>query len=166
MKFNRQHLEELTLQKIKEVNDEAGYRKYLEVPEMVNIVASIIEEMLKEPYAYSNIKMEENKTYAYSSQTCMKCNSVFVYYDDGWHCNCETSESLQQANTHTIFAVELFDGRWKTNESFVSLQVAQTYYDHMKMKEWNVCSEIRIVEQVVKVLSVDNLKRSRDLGMI
>ena len=44
MKFNREHLEELTLQKIKEVNDEAGYRSYLEVPEMVNIVASIIEE--------------------------------------------------------------------------------------------------------------------------
>ena len=44
MKFNRQHLEELTLQKIKEVNDEAGYRSYLEVPEMVNIIASIIEE--------------------------------------------------------------------------------------------------------------------------
>ena len=44
MKFNREHLEELTLQKIKEVNDEAGYRSYLEVPEMVNIIASIIEE--------------------------------------------------------------------------------------------------------------------------
>ena len=44
MKFNRKRLEELTLQKIKEVNDEAGYRSYLEVPEMVNIVASIIEE--------------------------------------------------------------------------------------------------------------------------
>jgi hypothetical protein len=44
MKFNREHLEELTLQKIKEVNDEAGYRKYLEVPEMVNIIASIMEE--------------------------------------------------------------------------------------------------------------------------
>ena len=41
MKFNREHLEELTLQKIKEVNDEAGYRSYLEVPEMVNIIASI-----------------------------------------------------------------------------------------------------------------------------
>ena len=44
MKFNRKLLEEETLQKIKEVNDEAGYRSYLEVPEMVNIVASIIEE--------------------------------------------------------------------------------------------------------------------------
>jgi len=31
MKFNRKQLEELTLQKIKEVNDEAGYRSYLEV---------------------------------------------------------------------------------------------------------------------------------------
>ena len=44
MKFNRKKLEELTLEKIDEVNDEAGYRKYLEVPEMVNIIASIMEE--------------------------------------------------------------------------------------------------------------------------
>lgn len=44
MKYNRKLLEEETLQKIKEVNDEAGYRSYLEVPEMVNIIASIIEE--------------------------------------------------------------------------------------------------------------------------
>ena len=50
MKYNREHLEELTLQKIKEVNDEAGYRKYLEVPEMVNIVATIMEEKFKETY--------------------------------------------------------------------------------------------------------------------
>ena len=45
MKFNREHLEELTLQKIKEVNDEAGYRSYLEVPEMVNIIATIMEDI-------------------------------------------------------------------------------------------------------------------------
>ena len=53
------------------------------------------------PYAYSNIKMEENKTYAYSSQICMKCNSVFVYHD-GWHCNCETTESLQKIIKDTL----------------------------------------------------------------
>ena len=47
MKFNREQLEELTLQKIKEVNDEAGYRSYLEVPEMVNIIASIMEKKMK-----------------------------------------------------------------------------------------------------------------------
>ena len=47
MRFNREYLEELTLQKIKEVNDEAGHRSYLEVPEMVNIIASIIEEKSK-----------------------------------------------------------------------------------------------------------------------
>ena len=47
MKFNREHLEELTLQKIKEVNDGAGYRSYLEDPEMVNIIASIMEEKMK-----------------------------------------------------------------------------------------------------------------------
>ena len=50
MKYNREHLEELTLQKIKEVNDEAGYRSYLEVPEMVNIIASIMEEKFKVEY--------------------------------------------------------------------------------------------------------------------
>ena len=48
MKFNRQQLEELTLQKIKGVNDEAGYRKYLEVPEMVEIIASIIEKQVQD----------------------------------------------------------------------------------------------------------------------
>jgi hypothetical protein len=47
MKFNRKQLEELTLEKIDEVNDEAGYRKYLEVPEMVEIIASIMEEKMK-----------------------------------------------------------------------------------------------------------------------
>ena len=50
MKFNREHLEELTLQKIKEVNDEAGYRSYLEVPEMVNIIATIMEEKFRVEY--------------------------------------------------------------------------------------------------------------------
>jgi hypothetical protein len=47
MKFNRKQLEKLTLEKIDEVNDEAGYRKYLEVPEMVEIIASIMEEKMK-----------------------------------------------------------------------------------------------------------------------
>jgi hypothetical protein len=60
MKFNREHLEELTLQKIKEVNDEAGYRSYLEVPEMVNIIASIIEEQLLEEFAETTLTAWEN----------------------------------------------------------------------------------------------------------
>jgi hypothetical protein len=42
MKYNREHLEELTLQKIKEVNDEAGYRTYLEVPEMIRIICEVV----------------------------------------------------------------------------------------------------------------------------
>ena len=50
MKFDRNKLEELTLQKIKEVNDEAGYRSYLEVPEMVNIIASIMEDKFRVEY--------------------------------------------------------------------------------------------------------------------
>ena len=60
MKFNREHLEELTLQKIKEVNDEAGHRQYLEVPEMVNIVATIIEEQLLEEFAETTLTAWEN----------------------------------------------------------------------------------------------------------
>ena len=47
MKFNRKQLEELTLEKIDEVNDEAGYRSYLEVPEMVEIIASIMEDKFR-----------------------------------------------------------------------------------------------------------------------
>jgi hypothetical protein len=47
MKFNRKQLEELTLEKIDEVNDEAGYRSYLEVPEMVEIIATIMEKKIK-----------------------------------------------------------------------------------------------------------------------
>jgi len=46
MKFNRKQLEQLTLEKIDEVNDEAGYRSYLEVPEMVEIIASIMEKKM------------------------------------------------------------------------------------------------------------------------
>ena len=61
MKFNREHLEEQTLQKIKEVNDEAGYRKYLEVPEMVNIIASIIEEKLKACYVSAKVFYDMRK---------------------------------------------------------------------------------------------------------
>lgn len=47
MKFNREYLEELTLQKIKKVNDEAGYRSSLEVPEMVELIASVLEERMQ-----------------------------------------------------------------------------------------------------------------------
>jgi hypothetical protein len=42
--FDREQLDTLTRGRIKKVNDEAGYRQYLEVPEMVEIVASIIEQ--------------------------------------------------------------------------------------------------------------------------
>ena len=46
MKFDRDKLEELVWKKVKEVNAEAGYRQYLEVPEMLEIVAQSIEEMM------------------------------------------------------------------------------------------------------------------------
>lgn len=48
MKFNRDKLGELVAKKVQEVNNEAGYRQYLEVPEMMEIVAQSIEEMLFE----------------------------------------------------------------------------------------------------------------------
>jgi len=46
MKFDRDELEKLVRKKVQEVNTEAGYRQYLEVPEMMEIVAQSIEEML------------------------------------------------------------------------------------------------------------------------
>lgn len=48
MKFNRDKLGELVAKKVNGVNNEAGYRQYLEVPEMMEIVAQSIEEMLFE----------------------------------------------------------------------------------------------------------------------
>ena len=45
--FDRTLLEEIARKKINAVNDEAGYRAYLEVPEMVEIIASSIEELLE-----------------------------------------------------------------------------------------------------------------------
>ena len=64
MKFNRKLLEEETLQKIKEVNDEAGYRKYLEVPEMVNIIASIMEEKTKAMQKFDADVIQQLRDYA------------------------------------------------------------------------------------------------------
>ena len=64
MKFNRKKLEELTLEKIDEVNDEAGYRKYLEVPEMVEIIASIMEEKMKAMQKFDAEVIQKYRDYA------------------------------------------------------------------------------------------------------
>ena len=44
MKINQDELLPHVLKKIQEVNDEAGYRSHLEVPEIVNIVCEILEK--------------------------------------------------------------------------------------------------------------------------
>ncbi len=49
MKFNRQHLEKLTLQKIQEINEEAGCES-VDYPQMIDIIATIMEEKFKETY--------------------------------------------------------------------------------------------------------------------
>ena len=59
MKFDRDKLGELVRKKVQEVNDEAGYRQYLEVPEMMEIVAQSIEEMLCEDENKLLAKYEE-----------------------------------------------------------------------------------------------------------
>ncbi len=64
MKFNRKKLEDLTLEKIDEVNDEAGYRKYLEVPEMVEIIASIMEEKMKAMQKFDADVIQQLRDYA------------------------------------------------------------------------------------------------------
>lgn len=60
MKFDRDKLGELVWKKVQEVNDEAGYRQYFEVPEMVEIVAQSIEEMLWEDENKLLAKYEED----------------------------------------------------------------------------------------------------------
>jgi hypothetical protein len=75
MKFNREHLEELTLQKIKEVNDEAGYRSYLEVPEMVNIVASIIEEK----FVDNRWEKCADRLFVYAMETLSTATNMALY---------------------------------------------------------------------------------------
>lgn len=42
-KINRDKITPQILDKIKEVNDEAGYRTYLEVPEMIRIICEVVE---------------------------------------------------------------------------------------------------------------------------
>jgi hypothetical protein len=64
MKVNRKQLAELTLEKIDEVNDEAGYRKYLEVPEMVEIIASIMEEKMKAMQKFDADVIQQLRDYA------------------------------------------------------------------------------------------------------
>ena len=86
MKFNREHLEELTLQKIKEVNDEAGHRKYLEVPEMVNIIASIIEEKLKACYVSAKVFYDMQKQLGEEIDDWKGCaDRLFVYAMETLH---------------------------------------------------------------------------------
>lgn len=99
------------------------------------------------PYVYSNIKMEENKTYAYSSQTCMKCNSVFVYYD-GWHCNCETTESLQKIINDTLRALPVGSISRHTPESIperVQDWVKEAAEECSLREKWEACADRLIV---------------------
>jgi hypothetical protein len=60
MRFDRDKLEEEVLKKVKEVNEETGYRPYFELPEYVDIVASIIEEQLLEEFAETTLTAWEN----------------------------------------------------------------------------------------------------------
>ena len=50
MKINQTKLLPQVLEKIKEVNDEAGYRTYLEVPEMIRIICECIEATCNKRY--------------------------------------------------------------------------------------------------------------------
>ena len=80
MKFNREHLEELTLQKIKEVHDEAVYRSYLEVPEMVNIIASIIEEKLKACYVSAKVFYDMQKQLGEEIDDWKGCADKLIHF--------------------------------------------------------------------------------------
>lgn len=83
MKFDRAKLEKLTLQKIADVNNESGYRTYLEVPEMVNIVATIIEEELENKVAYASKRVD--------NLFCFKQNKLSHTDDKGCCSVCGTN---------------------------------------------------------------------------
>lgn len=80
MKINQEKITPQILTKIKEVNDEAGYRTYLEVPEMIRIISEVIEQNYHViPIDHEAAKALNNihcfKTHKYTTIIHGKCNA-------------------------------------------------------------------------------------------
>ena len=112
MKFNREHLEELTLQKIKEVNDEAGYRSYLEVPEMVNIVASIIEEKLKACYVSAKVFYDMRKQLGEEIDDWKGCADKLIHF----------AEIVREVEGNDVRNPHYYDSACKAIKEYIELK--------------------------------------------
>ena len=124
MKFNRKKLEELTLEKIDEVNDEAGYRSYLEVPEMVNIVASIMEEKMKAIQKFDAEVIQQYRDYADRADKELEGLEQIIY---------DTLRELPVGNisTHTPESIPERVGHW----------VRESAEECRLREQWEACAD-------------------------
>ena len=79
-KINRDKITPQILDKIKEVNDEAGYRTYLEVPEMIRIICEVVEQNYHViPVDWKAVEVLNNihcfKTHKYTTIISGKCDA-------------------------------------------------------------------------------------------
>lgn len=86
-KINRDKITPQILDKIKEVNDEAGYRTYLEVPEMIRIICDVVEQNYHViPVDWKAVEVLNNihcfKTHKYTTITNGRCNACGILESD------------------------------------------------------------------------------------
>jgi hypothetical protein len=86
-KINRDKIAPQILDKIKEVNDEAGHRTYLEVPEMIRIICDVVEQNYHViPVAWKAVEVLNNihcfKTHKYTTITNGKCDACGILQND------------------------------------------------------------------------------------
>lgn len=82
-KINQEKITPQILDKIKEVNDEAGHRTYLEVPEMIRIICDVVESNYnviprnwKEIEFMNNLYCFKEHKYAHSGHgKCTACDA-------------------------------------------------------------------------------------------
>jgi hypothetical protein len=85
-KINRDKITPQILDKIKEVNDEAGYRTYLEVPEMIRIICEVVEANYNViPMDWKEIEFVNNlycfKEHKYAHSGHGKCTACGASHD-------------------------------------------------------------------------------------
>jgi len=82
-KIDQTKLTPQILEKIKEVNDEAGHRTYLEVPEMIRIICEVVEQNYHViPVDWKAVEKLNNihcfKTDKYTTITNGKCDACGI----------------------------------------------------------------------------------------
>lgn len=157
MKYNRKLLEEETLQKIKEVNDEAGHRKYLEVPEMVEIISSIMEKKMKVFHDSDAELIQQLRDYT------NKLEEENEYLSDFKVAAEEELEELQKIIKDTLFVLPVGSISRHTPESIPDRvqDLAKALAEECYLREkWEACADNLIV------YAKDYVAHLSDLGEI